>query len=92
MRAKPYPDSPPMMAMRVTAGIIADGAFPKAAIPAGRPRIPAPTMLLTRLKVRFVMEALPPPVEVLDWSSSSFESVVGGVVDVVIWRWVVLLE
>jgi len=32
-------------------------------------------------------------VEVLESSSSSFESsVVGGVVDVVIWRWVVLLE
>jgi len=78
-----------MAAMRKMAGTIAEGAFPKADIPAGRPRIPAPTMLLTRLKVRFVMDALPSPREGLDESSE--ESVVG-VVDVVIWRWVVVLE
>jgi hypothetical protein len=46
--------------MRKHAGISAEGAFPKAAIPAGRLSTPAPTMLLMRFTIDAVMEALPP--------------------------------
>ena len=57
MRAKPYPESPPMMAIKATAGITALGADPHAAIPAGRLRTPAPTMPLIRLKINSVTVA-----------------------------------
>ena len=45
------------------AGIIAEGAFPKEAIPAGRLNTPAPTILFTKLNVRLAMDASPPFVE-----------------------------
>lgn len=60
IRENPYPESAPMTVMRNVAGIMAEGALPKAEIPAGRLNTPAPTILLTRLKVRPDMDALPP--------------------------------
>lgn len=49
--------------MSATAGIIADGAFPNAAIPAGSDNTPAPTILFTRLNVR--ADIVPSPPELL---------------------------
>jgi len=63
MRENPYPDRPPMTVMRIAAGIIADGALPKADIPAGKLSTPAPTIDLTRLKIMPVIGA---PSEVED--------------------------
>lgn len=48
-----------MSAMRMVAGMSAEGALPKADIPAGRERTPAPTMHLTRLKISSGMVAVP---------------------------------
>ena len=42
------------------AGTSAEGALPKAATPYGKLNTPAPTMLLTRLKTRLGMLAVPP--------------------------------
>lgn len=50
VRPKPYAESAPMVAIRKMAGTAADGALPKAAIPAGNDRTPAPTMPLTTEK------------------------------------------
>ena len=47
------------MAMRTTAGSVADGAFPNAATPAGKLSTPAPTIPLTKLKTSFGIVAPP---------------------------------
>jgi hypothetical protein len=46
--------------MRALAGTKALGALPKAAMPAGKPNTPAPTMALTKLKISLGMVAVPP--------------------------------
>jgi hypothetical protein len=61
IKAKPYPDNPPIAAMRAIAGRTAPGADPHAAIPAGKLSTPAPTIPLTRLKMSCVTDASPPP-------------------------------
>mmetsp|Transcript_8563 Transcript_8563/g.18256 ORF Transcript_8563/g.18256 Transcript_8563/m.18256 type:complete len:83 (+) Transcript_8563:1255-1503(+) len=49
-----------MEAMRAIAGNMADGALPKAEIPAGKLKTPAPTIDLTKLKISLGMVAVPP--------------------------------
>mmetsp|Transcript_1388 Transcript_1388/g.3087 ORF Transcript_1388/g.3087 Transcript_1388/m.3087 type:complete len:204 (-) Transcript_1388:86-697(-) len=49
-----------MMVIKATAGMTADFALPKAAIPEGKDKTPTPTMALTRLKVCSGMVADPP--------------------------------
>jgi len=50
-----------MSDMKSTAGYIAEGALPYAAMPAGRLSTPAPTMLFTKLNISLGMDAVPPP-------------------------------
>ena len=52
-----------MVAMSTTAGRTAEGAFPKAAIPAGKPKTPAPTIFFTRLNTSCEMVAVPPDID-----------------------------
>ena len=51
----------PMMAINTVAGSRAPGAFPKAAMPAGKLNTPAPMILLTKLKISLGMDAVPLP-------------------------------
>ena len=50
----------PMTAIIITAGMAAEGALPKFAIPAGKLNTPTPTIALTRLKTSLGMVAVPP--------------------------------
>ena len=70
----------PIIRMTIMEGIMADGAFPNAAIPAGNDRPPLPTIFLMRLTIKFAMLPLPVPQasvskrhfgENLAWSSES---------------------
>mmetsp|Transcript_17125 Transcript_17125/g.22281 ORF Transcript_17125/g.22281 Transcript_17125/m.22281 type:complete len:172 (-) Transcript_17125:21-536(-) len=49
------------MPINATAGMAADGALPKAAMPLGSVKTPAPTMPLIKLNISAEMEAVPPP-------------------------------
>mmetsp|Transcript_1559 Transcript_1559/g.2653 ORF Transcript_1559/g.2653 Transcript_1559/m.2653 type:complete len:103 (+) Transcript_1559:1313-1621(+) len=63
------------MQIKATAGSTAEGAFPNAAIPAGRDSTPAPTIDLTRLKISLGMVAVPvPAVEALLSAAASSSS------------------
>jgi hypothetical protein len=55
INANPYAEIEPIRVISNTAGTIAEGALPNAAIPAGKDSTPAPTMDFTRLKMSFVM-------------------------------------
>ena len=76
----------PIRTMRTAAGRAALGALPNATMPAGKPRTPAPTMPLTRLKMSSGTVAVPPLVD--DGSaaaaSADSQSEVEWVVDVVV--------
>jgi hypothetical protein len=56
---KPLADKAPIQVKSNSAGRSADGALPKAAIPAGNANTPAPTMALMRLKTSAGMVAVP---------------------------------
>ena len=57
IRENPYGLKIPIPMTSMVDGNSADGALPNAAIPAGRPRTPAPTIDLTKLKISFGIEA-----------------------------------
>eukprot|EP00978_Attheya_sp_CCMP212_P040958 scaffold229254_cov51-Attheya_sp.AAC.2 len=59
-----------MAPMSTDAGMSADGAFPMAAMPAGRLSTPAPTMLFTRLNTSLGMVAVPLPTPASDSSAA----------------------
>jgi hypothetical protein len=58
IKANPYPDKTPMVAMSMTAGMTALGASPNMAIPAGNDNTPAPTIDLTKLKIKLGIVAV----------------------------------
>jgi len=70
-----------MMPIRRVAGRIALGAFPYAAMPAGKLKTPAPTMDLTKLNISTGMDAVPLPL----LSGSAADSAASADAD--IWSW-----
>lgn len=59
IKANPYADKPPIIAISDTPGITPVGPLANAAIPADNDSIPAPTILLTKLKISCVTVASP---------------------------------
>jgi len=75
-----------MSDMKSTAGYIAEGALPYAAMPAGRLSTPAPTMLFTKLNISLGMDAVPPPDDDDDGDEELSSTVLHSEVLLLLWR------